>query len=861
MKHAALVVAFCILLGGIALPADAHHQGKYRGEPYNITVYALTDNDPLGPSTGPGYLDVSFWVDVEYDSEITDDWYKIWVDGESVGGPQMSPSEGTSGCEYIVNQASPAHDTMRCDWLVSGGTTKKTVGAQASILIAADDNQPANPANTGTTVSATVTDHDTTPSPIHRVWYTNPNTDRVTVNWELGGIHAGNSYDPYNAPTSYRIYQGTSNTGSFIHEASNVATSYTATGLSPNTQYFFFVEPLYQGTAGRGDYDGNGVTTANAAPDTPAAPSLTGITTSKIDVSWTPGGGGTPTGYKLYHRAGTSGAIPFTELSDQAGTSYSHTGLTANSYHCYRVAAYNSVGTSSQSTASCQYTSPDTSQGPGQPTLSATGYDEAILTSWGPGAGGTPTSYTLEANTGLLGSYQDVYTGAGTSYWHTDRTNGVQVCYRVTATNGQGTSPTSSTACATPQATPISTPSLTVTPGDGFLDLAWTNSGANVDYTVEADTGLLGAYEAIAETTERAYQHTGLTNGVEICYRIQAERGEATATSSVQCESPVAPTIQVPVVVNVVQVVEQGLATTKVHWDWTHDGAEADNFRVHWREPAASYSFTDVGTMFSYEHDMGSYDEFCVGVRAERSNAANSAWTPDECITLVETPPSQPTGLDLSPGSGSITASWSAPTTGGPVDSYIVDRDGDTATTTSTSRADTGLTNGQEYCYRVAAQNTGGASPYTSQVCAVAGLPADLSWSTTTYTCSGDADGTTWGGWGAEPGATNVQSNVLRISNAGDLNGVLHADLPNSFAGSGASINVAGNVQYRLTQDAAEPACTGSWSATDPDASESFTIEPTPSGYAWLQYQLLDLPLPLPAGTYGGPYTLTDVTP
>ena len=42
MKHAALVVAFCILLGGIALPADAHHQGKYRGEPYNITVYALT---------------------------------------------------------------------------------------------------------------------------------------------------------------------------------------------------------------------------------------------------------------------------------------------------------------------------------------------------------------------------------------------------------------------------------------------------------------------------------------------------------------------------------------------------------------------------------------------------------------------------------------------------------------------------------------------------------------------------------------------------------------------------------------------------------------------------------------------------
>jgi hypothetical protein len=99
---------------------------------------------------------------------------------------------------------------------------------------------------------------------------------------------------------------------------------------------------------------------------------------------------------------------------------------------------------------------------------------------------------------------------------------------------------------------------------------------------------------------------------------------------------------------------------------------------------------------------------------------------------LIVTPatasvPSGPTNLRATPGNTSVTLSWAASTSGNPT-SYSVYRgtrsDGEvttpvgTTTGGSTTFTDTGLQNGRQYFYFVAANNAVGGSPNSNEVSA-----------------------------------------------------------------------------------------------------------------------------------------------
>jgi chitodextrinase len=78
------------------------------------------------------------------------------------------------------------------------------------------------------------------------------------------------------------------------------------------------------------------------APSAPTGLTVTGVTSSSVSLSWT-APSGTVTGYNVYANG--------TENSTVSGTSTTVTGLAASTTYTFTVAAYNSVGASSQSSS------------------------------------------------------------------------------------------------------------------------------------------------------------------------------------------------------------------------------------------------------------------------------------------------------------------------------------------------------------------------------------------------------------------------------------------------------------------------------------------------------------------------------
>jgi parallel beta-helix repeat protein len=118
-----------------------------------------------------------------------------------------------------------------------------------------------------------------------------------------------------------------------------------------------------------------------------------------------------------------------------------------------------------------------------------------------------------------------------------------------------------------------------------------------------------------------------------------------------------------------------------------------------------------------------------VGMGAESSGVSA---TPNRIPTV----PSIPIGLVATPGNGQVSISWSAPSSNGGaiIDYYIVYQNGtDVRHPSGTSVTITGLTNGQDYGFTVAAHNSAGigslssgitASPY--QAPTIPGIPLGL---------------------------------------------------------------------------------------------------------------------------------------
>ena len=130
-------------------------------------------------------------------------------------------------------------------------------------------------------------------------------------------------------------------------------TSYSDTGLSPDTTYYYRVYAF--NPAGNSGYSNSSSATTDSPPLTaPAAPSGLGaaaVSSSGIDLAWTDNSDN-ESGFKIERALNSGFSTPHVITVAANVTSYSDSGLSPDTTYYYRVYAFNSAGDSGYSNSS-----------------------------------------------------------------------------------------------------------------------------------------------------------------------------------------------------------------------------------------------------------------------------------------------------------------------------------------------------------------------------------------------------------------------------------------------------------------------------------------------------------------------------
>jgi len=281
------------------------------------------------------------------------------------------------------------------------------------------------------------------------------------------------SSDGGSAITGYDIYEGTSSGGESttpVNSSAITGTSYTATGLTNGTTYYFTVVAV------------NDVGSSNASSEAAAIPATvpgtpTGLTATagngQVALSWTApssDGGSAITGYDIYEGT-SSGGESSTPVNSSAitGTSYTVTGLTDGTTYYFTVVAINNVGTSTPASE----VSSTPAGAPSAPTgLTATPGNGQVVLSWtapSSDGGGVIEGYDIYEGTSSGGESTTPINPTpitSTAYTVTGLTDGTTYYFTVVAIGETGTSPAAAEVSALP------TPTPTHTPTSGYREVA-----------------------------------------------------------------------------------------------------------------------------------------------------------------------------------------------------------------------------------------------------------------------------------------------------------------------------------------------------------------------------------------------------
>src|SRR6185295_11261331 len=262
--------------------------------------------------------------------------------------------------------------------------------------------------------------------------------------------------DNANNESGFKIEQSTDN-ASFLQVvtvAANV-TSYSVTGLTPATVYYFRVRAA---SALNGDsaYSNTASDTTSAAiPAAPSALTAGAVSTSQINLSWTDHASNED-GFKIERSADN---VTFTQIATTVAniTSYSDLGLAAGSTYYYRVLAHNTGGESNYSNIASATTNPIAPTPPAAPTALSAGAISStqINLTWTDNAN-NEDGFHIERSTDNLNfselnstalnivSYSDVGLTAGSTYYYRVR------AYNVVGNSGYTNTVVASTQGATP---------------------------------------------------------------------------------------------------------------------------------------------------------------------------------------------------------------------------------------------------------------------------------------------------------------------------------------------------------------------------------------------------------------------------
>ncbi|GAB3993387.1 hypothetical protein GCM10028807_28480 [Spirosoma daeguense] len=392
--------------------------------------------------------------------------------------------------------------------------------------------------------------------------------------------------------------------------------AFTVNNLSPNTKYYFRV--FARNNGGNSDY--SNVAEATTQAPTPAKPdkptNLAAVATSstQINLSWTDASGNEE-GFDIERSTDNATWVnPATVAANV--TTYSVTGLTANTKYYFRVRAKNGAGQSDWSNVAEATTQAAPITKPATPTnLKATASNSAqIDLSW-TDASSNEEGFDIERSTDNATWGNPVTLPANTvTYSAMGLTASTKYYFRVRARLGATPSDWSNVAEATTPAAPVVKPAtplnLVATPvSTTQVSLIWTDASSNEEgFEIErsTDNTTWGNPATVAANTI-AYLVSGLTASTKYYFRARAKLGTATSdwsnvaeatTSALPILKPVAPSnlrLKTATVANQISIEWDDNATDETAYELSRATDSPTNWQVLKADlPANTKEFTDT---------------------------------------------------------------------------------------------------------------------------------------------------------------------------------------------------------------------------------------------------------------------------
>jgi hypothetical protein len=447
---------------------------------------------------------------------------------------------------------------------------------------------------------------------------------------------------------------------------------------------------------------------------------------SSARVTWSaPAGGGPVSSYKVTPYVGSRAQTPNIVTGAPPATGTTVTGLETGTTYTFTVRATNANGAGAESAPSNAVT-PRTAVVPTAPTgVAAQPASRSARVTWTLPTSDGASAITSQTVTPYLGSTAHTPTqvsATATSATITGLENGRAYTFRVTATNGVGTSPASA-------------PSSAVTPWWAIFDFgspAVVDSGdsgpveVGVKFKADYDGSVVGIrfHKALANTGT----HIGslwTANGTRLAQATFTGES-ASGWQTVSFASPV------PITAGTTYVASYNAPNG--HYSISTNGLSSavDNPPVH-----ALANSTSANGVFAY----GPSTTFPSG-----SFRASNYWV--DVLFADPDAPGTVTAVTATSGRLSAGVSWTPPATGGPVTSYtITPYIGPTAQTAktisgsppATSATFTGLAADTAYTFTVRASNAGGSGPESASSTAITPTGATAPGAPTAVSAQGDS--------------------------------------------------------------------------------------------------------------------------
>ena len=394
----------------------------------------------------------------------------------------------------------------------------------------------------------------------------------------------------------YQVYRATSSTGTYTLVGTVTGTSFTNTGLTAGTTYYYKVRSYAGSTIIYSAY--SSVVSAKPVPVAPTSPKAAAASYNSIKVTWAAVSGATK--YEVYRATSSAGA--YSLLTTTSYLYYTNTSVNTGTTYYYKVRAYRLVGSTKVYGAFSAVASAKTTLGtPGSMKATPVTYN-SIKVTWGAVSGAT--KYEVYRSTSSTGTYALLTTTSYLYYTNTSVNTGTTYYYKVRAYRLVGSTKvygafssvvSAKTAIGTPgsvKAAPVTYNSIKVTWG--------AVTGAS-GYAVYRATSSTGTYASVGTTTSTSFTNTSTGTGITYYYEVKAYRtvGSTKVYGSYSAAATAKTAIGTPTTIKAARISSTGI---KVSWSAV---AGATQYEV-WRSTSSGGTYTLVTTTTSLYSSNGS---------------------------------------------------------------------------------------------------------------------------------------------------------------------------------------------------------------------------------------------------------------